>query len=309
LSNIKAFNNWFNMMEDNFRRQVLAMAYPTVLVHVDDSSSAAGRIRIAAQLASGAGGHLVGGAATGVSRFLYHSMPPEKDDPTLALHLDMLRSQSREALAAFSAQCRELRLASFDARVIDDEPGPGLSLLARAADIVVIGQANPDARAVAADLPTHVVTHAGRPVLLVPFAVQPATVGRRVLVSWDGGREAARALQLALPLLKSADTVSIALFEVASASHTVDDALAADPRPWLARHGVTAELTVHAVEQQRMLSRRHEVGERLLAVADAMDADLLVMGAYGHSRFRESILGGVTKTVLESMRIPVLMAH
>lgn len=285
------------------------MAYPTVLVHVDGSSSAAGRIRLAAQLASRAGGHLLGGAATGVSRFLYHSMPPEKDDPTLALHLDMLRAQSRDALEAFSAQCRELALASFEARVIDDEPGPGLSLLGRAADIVVIGQANPDARALAADLPTHVLTHTGRPVLLVPFAVQPATVGRRVLVAWDGGREAARAIQLALPLLKDADAVHIGIFEVPSAAHTVDDALAADPRPWLARHGIKADLALHAVDQHRMLNRRHEVGERLLAVAGETGADVLVMGAYGHSRFRESILGGVTKTVLESMTIPVLMAH
>lgn len=297
------------MMGDNITSQVPAMAYPTVLVHVDDSSGAAGRIRVAAQIAARAGGHLTGAAATGVSRFLYHSMPPEKDDPTLALHLDMLRAQSRAALAAFSAQCRELKLASFDARVVDDEAGPGLSLLGRAADLLVIGQANPDARALAADLPTHVVTHAGRPVLLVPFAVQSATVGQRVLVSWDGGREAARALQLSLPLLKDAEVVRIAVFEVASSGHTVDDALAADPRPWLARHGVKAELAVHAVEQHRLLNRRHEVGDRLLSVAADVEADLLVMGAYGHSRFRESILGGVTKTVLESMTIPVLMAH
>lgn len=285
------------------------MAYPTVLVHVDDSSGASGRIRLAAQIAARAGGHLIGAAATGVSRFLYHSMPPEKDDPTLALHLEMLREKSRTALAAFSGQCAALALSSHEARLIDDETGPGLSLLGRASDILVIGQANPDARALQADVPTHVLTHAGRPVLLIPFAVQPATVGRRVLVSWDGGREAARALQLALPLLKDADSVKIAVFEVASGAHTVDDALAADPRPWLARHGIAAQLEVQAVEQQRKLNRRHEVGERLLALAADVDADLLVMGAYGHSRFRESILGGVTKTVLESMSLPVLMAH
>ena len=128
-------------------------------------------------------------------------------------------------------------------------------------------------------------------------------------MSWDGGREAARAMQVALPLLKDADQVSIAVFEVATAEHAVADALAADPRPWLARHGVTATLAVHAVDHQRRLSRRHEVGERLLSLAADSAADLLVMGAYGHSRFRESLLGGVTRTVLEAMTLPVLMAH
>ena len=285
------------------------MAYPTILVHVDDSAAALVRIRLAAALARRAGGHLIGAAPTGVSRFLYHSMPAEKDDPTLASHLDMLRALSRQALGAFTAQCEQARVASFEARIIDDEAGAGLCLQGRAADLLVISQADAHAKALAAEIPTYVITHAGRPVLLVPAAAAPASVGRRILVSWDGGREAARALQLALPLLKDADHVSIAVFEVAASTHTVDDALAADPRPWLARHGVTAELAVHAVEQHRMLSRRHEVGERLLAVANEAGADLLVMGAYGHSRFRESILGGVTKTVLEAMTIPVLMAH
>jgi nucleotide-binding universal stress UspA family protein len=276
------------------------MAYPTILVHVDDSARAAERIRLAGQLALRAGGHLIGAAPTGVSRFLYHSMPPDKDDPTLALHLDMLREQARVALAGFSAQCDAGRVPSFEARVIDDEAAAGICLVGRAADLVVIGQA---------DLAPQVIVGAGRPVLLVPSSGQAPSVGRRILLAWDGGREAARALQLALPLLRDADQVSIAVFEVAAAEHAVADALAADPRPWLARHGVTATLAVHAVDHQRRMNRRHEVGERLLSLAAEASADLLVMGAYGHSRFRESLLGGVTKTVLEAMTLPVLMAH
>ncbi len=285
------------------------MPYPTILVHVDDTARAAERIRLAGQLAGRVKGHLIGAAATGVSRFLYHSMPPEQNDPTLALHLDFLRAQARTALAAFGAQCGELGVASSETRVIDDEAGAGISLMGRTADLIVVGQAGPDAKGSPADIAVHVITHSGRPVLMVPFAGRPASVGRRILVSWDGGREAARALQLALPLLKDADQVSIAVFEVTSDEHKTADALAADPRPWLARHGVTATLAVHAVDHQRRLNRRHEVGERLLSVAADMAADLLVMGAYGHSRIRESLLGGVTKTVLEGMTLPVLMAH
>lgn len=285
------------------------MAYPTLLVHVDDSDCCAQRIRLAGQLAGRAGGHLIGAAATGVSRFLYHSMPPERNDPTLALHLDFLREQARNALAGFSAQCTRDGAASFETRIIDDEAGAGISLFGRAADLIVIGQADPDAKAGAADIPMHVVTNSGRPVLLVPFAGRIESVARRIVVSWDGGREAARALQLALPLLKDADTVALAVFELASDEHKAADALAADPRPWLARHGIEATLAVHAVDHQRRLNRRHEVGERLLSLAADVSADLLVMGAYGHSRFRESLLGGVTRTVLEAMTLPVLMAH
>ena len=285
------------------------MAYPTILVHVDEHPQGDQRIRLAAQLALRAGGHLIGAAATGVSRFLYHSMPPEKDDPTLALHRDMLREQARAALARFAGQCQQAGIASFEAKVVDDDGGAGLSLHARAADLVVISQADPHGTRGAADLPAYVISNSGRPVLLVPTAAQIPSVGRRILVSWDGGREAARAMQVALPLLKDADQVSIAVFEVATAEHAVADALAADPRPWLARHGVTATLAVHAVDHQRRLSRRHEVGERLLSLAADSAADLLVMGAYGHSRFRESLLGGVTRTVLEAMTLPVLMAH
>jgi nucleotide-binding universal stress UspA family protein len=285
------------------------MAYPTILVHVDDSAQCSARIALAARLALRAGGHLTGAAPTGVSRFLYHSMPPEKDDPTLTLHLEMLREQARTALDAFHVQCREAGLASFGASVVDDEAGAGLSLHARAADLLVIGLADPLSTRGASDLPAYVISNSGRPVLLLPLSGHFADSGRRVLVSWDGGREAARALQLALPLLKNADEVSIAVFEVASAEHTVADALAADPRPWLLRHGIKASLAVHAIDRQRRLSRRHEVGERLLSLAGEIEADLLVMGAYGHSRFRESLLGGVTRTVLESMHLPVLMAH
>jgi nucleotide-binding universal stress UspA family protein len=285
------------------------MPYPTILVHVDDGPACAARIALAAQLALRAGGHLTGAAPTGVSRFLYHSMPPEKDDPTLGLHLDMLREQARGALDRFHAQCRAAGLASCTATVIDDEAGAGLSLHARAADLLVIGQAEPNAARGAADLPAYVITNAGRPVLLLPAGASVAQTGRRILVAWDGGREAARAVQLALPLLRQAERVSIAVFEVAAAEHTVADAMAADPRPWLRRHGVEASLTVHAVDHQRRLNRRHEVGERLLSLARDSEADLLVMGAYGHSRFRESLLGGVTRTVLEAMHLPVLMAH
>ncbi len=287
------------------------MEYRTVLVHVDDTPRAAVRIRAAAALARAAGGHLVGAALTGVSRLLYQPGPGADPDPTLALHLGFLRERAQLALDAFAREAAAAAVPSFEARLIDDEAGAGIALQARAADLVVLGQAEPGAGQppAMADFPAYVVLHAGRPVLLLPYAGPAPRLDGKVLLAWDGGREAARALQLALPLLRRAASVRVAVFEPGAASRTLADALAADPLPLLARHGVAAELSVHAVGGKRGPQRRHEVGDALLSLATDLPADLLVMGAYGHSRMRATILGGVTRTVFDSMTIPVLMAH
>lgn len=285
------------------------MDFKTILVHVDDSVRSTARVGAAAAIAKRSGGHVIGAALSGVSRFLYQSMPPEASDPTLALHLDFLRERGRDALALFTKQMETSAVASYESRLIDDEAGAGVSLHARAADLVVIGQAEPgQSGALMADFPAYVVIHAGRPVLLLPFGIGECDPGRRILVSWDASREAARALQLALPLMAAATSVTIAVFDTRGDNRTVADATAADPVQYLARHGIAAELLVVPVEHKRG-TRRHDVGDALLLLAAERSADLLVMGAYGHSRFRETILGGATRTVLEGMTIPVLMAH
>jgi len=286
------------------------MDYKTILVHVDDGARSADRVGAAAAIARRCGAHVIGAALSGVSRFLYQAMPSEANDPTLALHLDFLRERGRDALALFDGQMAASGVPSYEGRLIDDEAGAGVSLHARAADLVVIGQAEPGQATapLMADFPAYVVIHSGRPVLLLPYAIGPCDPGHHVLVSWDASREAARALQLAIPLMARADSVTIAVFDTRSGTRTVADASAADPVRYLARHGIDATLTVVPVEQKRG-HRRHEVGDALLTLASDRAADLLVMGAYGHSRFRETILGGATRTVLEGMTVPVLMAH
>ena len=286
------------------------MDYKTILVHVDDGARSADRVGTAAAIARRSGAHVIGAALSGVSRFLYQAMPSEANDPTLALHLDFLRERGRDALAVFDSQMAASAVPSYEGRLIDDEAGAGVSLHARAADLVVIGQAEPGQATapLMADFPAYVVIHSGRPVLLLPYAIGACDPGHHVLVSWDASREAARALQLAIPLMARADSVTIAVFDTRSGNRTVADASAADPVRYLARHGIEAALTVVPVEQKRG-HRRHEVGDALLTLASGRAADLLVMGAYGHSRFRETILGGATRTVLEGMTIPVLMAH
>jgi nucleotide-binding universal stress UspA family protein len=140
-----------------------------------------------------------------------------------------------------------------------------------------------------------VVLSSGRPVLCVPHAGSFATLGQRVLVAWRGTRESARALHDALPLLVRARHVT--LFTAGDGSAGGEEALR-----HLADHGVEAELRQTALDGI-------DAGTAILnAVAD-VSADLLVMGAYGHSRMREFVFGGATSTVLRSMTVPTLISH
>ncbi len=286
------------------------MSFKTVLVHVDDTRRSPERVRLAAQIAGACGGHLIGAALTGVSRLSYGGPPQHPIDAHLALHLDYLRERAGRTLASFGGQLGAHGVATFEARVIDDETAGGLSQHARCADLVVIGQVNLDEASpfAMADVPGYVVMHAARPVLIVPYAGLVERVGQRIVIAWDASKEAARAVSLALPLLQLADTVEVAVLG-SDASVTPSAQAGEQLLRFLLRHGVRANLSAPRDGAAAGARRQHLVGEALLALAGEIAADLLVMGAYGHSRFRETVLGGVTRTVLENMTIPVLMSH
>ncbi|MBY0240722.1 MAG: universal stress protein [Burkholderiaceae bacterium] len=293
------------------------MAYRSILVHVDETPRVAERIRYAVDLALQDDGHLLGVALTGISRVLYQNAILDEQDPNLALHLNFLRERANRALEQFAPLVQRLGLQSFEQRVVDDDPGAGLSLLARHADLVVIGQADPEHVATMAgtEFPAQVLTHSGRPVLLVPYAGLPRPAGaahapaRRILVAWNGSKEAARAVREALPLLKRADQVLIAVFDPDHQKALHGESPGGDLLKFLMRHGIDGEILVRQTQRGGMLKRPSGTGEALLSLASDQACDLLVLGAYGHSRFRETLLGGVTRTVLESMTLPVLMAH
>lgn len=277
------------------------MAYQTVLVHLDVDAHCADRVACAASLVA-PGGVLVGAAMSGVSRLLYRGIPAPDSDHYLALHLAFLRERAHAALAAFTQQAAQPGMPAYDARLLDDEAAGGLSLEARVADLLVLSHSD-----AASDLVGHVLPHAGRPVLVLPSGYVPAAapIGRRILVAWDASREASRALASALPLLRLADVVELVVCEAGDAADVARDVRMADPLPYLAHHGVQATLRKHTVEGGRF--NRDVVGAALLSVASGFD--LLVMGAYAHSRLRETFLGGVTRTVLAHMTLPVLLEH
>ncbi len=166
---------------------------------------------------------------------------------------------------------------------------------ARLADIIVLGRPDSAEEAPMAATIDAALFDTGRPVLVAPPDA-PASIGKRIVVAWNGSPQSARAISVALPFLKLAEQVVIVVGG-GEDSHAPASGLV----QYLERHGVRA--TVEGFEVA------HGIGKTILDQAGRLGADLLVMGAYGHSRLREMILGGATREVLAGATIPVLMGH
>jgi nucleotide-binding universal stress UspA family protein len=274
------------------------MSYKDLLVHVDSSSHCAARVALAATLARRFGAHLTGlhvMPTLAISPFIADQFPTALLDKAQA-KIAQLRDDAR---AAFAAASRPLGSAAEWCETRGDTVD-AVKLAARCADFAILGQPDPGENgADGADLAQQVVMGSGRPALLVPYAGSFANVGRRVLVAWNGGAQAARAVNDALPFLQSAERVVVVTVNPARGGRANGDDIARH----LARHGVTAQISDIATE------RDGNAGDVLLSRATDESADLIVMGAYGHSRLRELVLGGVSRALLGHMTVPVLMAH
>ena len=278
------------------------MAYKTILVHVDESPQWPERFEVAARLAADFGAHLVG---------LCILRRPELPGYIRSAEIaEMIAERSRDAEARVK-KSRDMLLErlsrqglSGECRVVEGEPQELASVHGRYADLLVISQADPSAPNGAAAMQDiqSVIFAAGRPLLIVPYVGQVKTLGTHVLVAWNASREATRAVTDALPLLQRAEKVTVMVVRPRSDAKAHGDVPGADIATYLARHGVKVE--VSAEEGEGI-----EVGELILSRVADLSVDLLVTGAYSHSRLREWILGGVTRTMLESMTVPVLMAH
>lgn len=184
-----------------------------------------------------------------------------------------------------------------------DHPGPAEAVMvhARAADLVVTAQADPTWEfSLLLDFPERLALESGRPTLVVPHSGRFTQPGRRVLVAWNGRREAVRAVFDALPILQQAESVRIlSVSSPQAATYELPDTEIAAA---LARHGVKCETA-------RSVSTGIDVGNDLLNRVADFGADLLVMGCYGHSRFREFVMGGASRQIFQHMTVPVLMSH
>jgi nucleotide-binding universal stress UspA family protein len=280
------------------------MSYRTILVHVDASRHADGRISLAAQVANLCGAHLVGSAFSGVSRFA-EAKALEANWPQLANECGHLRQIARASLTRFDRIAAGAGVATFEQRLLDDDAEGGLLLQARYCDLMVLSQTDPDEAlpCVPRALAPQLLLHGGRPLLLAPHGGGDgaALPGRRPLLAWDGSNQAARAFSDALPLLRGAGSATLCVLNAEQQPGRHGAEPGADMALFLARHGVQVELLREYT--------RADTGSALLSLAGERQCDLLVMGGYGHQRAREVLLGGATRTVLQDMHLPVLISH
>jgi nucleotide-binding universal stress UspA family protein len=280
------------------------MSLQSILVHADLSRHAPARIHAAALLALEHGAHLTGAAMIGISRAMFPNGYREQPGTFGAVCFEPLAETAHQALQRFEAIASE-RGVPHDTRLVPDETDDGLALLSRFADLVVLSQDDPGESLSdhVLRMPDYVILNSPRPVLVIPHDIPPPAAGfaRRVLLAWDGSREAAAAMAASVPLLCHAHSVTVAMLS-GPAMSTAECASQQDELlGFLGRHRVRAGVLV----------REHagDTGHALLALAEEVKADLLVMGCYGHSRLRELCLGGASRTVLAEARIPTLLAH
>jgi nucleotide-binding universal stress UspA family protein len=281
------------------------MSYKDLVVVLEAHPASRGRIALATALAERFAAHLVGLYPLPVAEMPRHL---GYYDPSL---LDPLFQELRQRAQEVSDREREafehaasLRGLSAEWRMVEEGPEADPALHARYVDLTILGQLDPDRGDVelVRPRPEQVALASGRPVLVVPYAGHFESVGRRVLIGWNASREATRAVNDAMPLLAEADVVTVLTIDAREGPDAHGELPGADISLHLARHGVKAEI-------ERTVSAGISTGDVLLSRAADLGADLLVIGAYGHSRVRELLLGGATRSILQSMTVPVLMSH
>src|SRR3569833_1584895 len=193
------------------KRKEKAMSYKTIIVHVDESKHASARALLAASIAVREQAHLIGAVLIGILLFVHDTVALSADNPDIASYLDTLRERADAVLKKFEDIAQQMGVASVESRRVDDEAGYGMALQARYADLVVLGQHDPDDATAntTADFPEYVVMNCTRPVLIVPRAGGLAGGGGGGRGAGGGGGEAAAAGGRARPLLKQADAVEV----------------------------------------------------------------------------------------------------
>ena len=273
-----------------------------ILVHIDQSPRALMRLDIAAELARQHGAHLTALQVIDVALPVM-AMGDGGGGAVIAELMEQMRQSALAAgvklkVAFEAALARDGIMGEW--RQVEGTTQEILALHGRYADLLVLGQDDPESDS--AGLLEAMVFDCGRPVLAIPFAGSFKTIGKRVLVGWNASREASRALHDALPLITKAETATVFLAKATRGLDGHGEEPGADIARHMVRHGLKVEVA---------MAIAHDVPDSALLLnhANDMGADLLVMGAYGHWRLREFILGGMTRSLLREMTVPVLLSH
>ncbi len=286
------------------------MMLKDILVHLDEGPRSDMRLKVATDLARRHGAHLTGIFVIDVpgSDLFYGAGMPFAGGGGMDQMVNNLRAEASARADTVGQRFRDALTNNNlegEWRAIEGDTVTLLALHARYADLTVLGQPNdeeaykgPSADAVL----VNVMMSSGRPVLAIPYAGQFEHVGDRVLIAWNASREATRAVNDALPLLRGATIVTVLAVNPKHGIEGHGDVPAADIALHLARHGVKAE-AAHTI------ARDISEGDALLSYAADLGVDLIVSGGYGHSRAREMVFGGVTRTLLQEMTVPMLLSH
>lgn len=272
------------------------MPFKKLLIHLDANDNIEGRLKIAIQLAQQNEAQLHG------LYILSHTVIPAYTEVMVGIeHIEAqlaeLAQKQAEGVKHFFLQHTQAAQLNAQWHCLQGDPIEITSRYAHYCDLVIMGQEERSGYLMAEGLVDHVILMAGTPVLVVPYIGPAETLGERIMIAWNGSREGIRAVRDALPILQQAKKVEIATVDV-----TQGDRLSQYLRNYLAVHHVKAHT-------HQFPARDIETGALLLSRATEEGIDLMIMGAYGHSRFRELMLGGVTLHVLKQMTVPVFMSH
>lgn len=171
-----------------------------------------------------------------------------------------------------------------------------ISHLGRLADMILVPQPDQEARLGMNSLRAAIFS-SGRPVMICPDQSAPPTIGSRIAIGWNGSIEASRAMRMSMPLIRSAESVTV----LTTADQDTHSASATELQRLLTMHGVSSDIY--------LIEKRGIIGDRLLEACEELKADLLVMGAYHEGYTRQELFGGNAQTVVENVRLPVIMAH
>ena len=273
-----------------------------IFVHLNVSKHCLSRLKMTAHLARTFDAHVTGLYTSAVEDIQFFTMEQVVSNVETPMRAWWLKKRD-EVKAAFDATLRETGVAA-DWIEVDDKVAGIVPYYARYADLTIVGQVDPGELLpiLEYDIPEDVALGSGRPVLVVPYAGTYATVGRRVLIAWNGSAQSARAVNDALPFLRQAEKVTILTVNPEPVCKSKHDRPGAQIAVHLTRHGIKARVRELSVDGA-------DVEDAILLQASDEGADLIVMGAYGHTRAREIALGGATRAVFNDMTVPILMSH
>ncbi|CAB3773521.1 universal stress protein [Paraburkholderia humisilvae] len=279
------------------------MNYKSIVVHLDTSERAHPRLELALRVAKQFGAHLTG-------MFGVFTPDPRSFD-VMAGSAEYYSAQEKvrhERSAAIERLFHaELSRAEVEGDWVTTDKCANLVVPrhGRTADLIIAGQRDPqDPEAYVGDhFQENLLMSTGRPVLMVPYVGAFPSLGSEVMVAWDGSREATRAVHDALPFMQQAKRTTVVTVNGRKDEPADGRPAGADIAAVIARHGVKLELL--NIDELTGAS----IGDALLCHASDLGADLIVMGAYGHARWQELVMGGATRETLKSMTLPVLMSH